>query len=204
MSQVFVYLRVSTDVQDVANQKTGVVAYCLEQRFEAPAFVEDTASGRKSWRDRPLGALIGRCQAGDVLVVAEISRLARSTLQVLEIMQECATREVRLHAVKNRIVLDGSLQAKVIGTVFGLAAEIERDFIAARTREALGKMKAEGVQLGRPKGPAKKHKLDAQADKIGQYLKLGLDKRAIAKLVGCAPNTLYKWITRLDQDNHLI
>ena len=101
MPQVFAYLRVSTDDQDTANQKTGVVAYCIERQFLAPAFVEDTSSGRKSWRDRPLGALIGRCQAGDVLVVAEISRLARSTLQVLEIMQECAGRGVELHAVKN-------------------------------------------------------------------------------------------------------
>ena len=75
MPQVFAYLRVSTDDQDTANQKTGVVAYCIERQFLAPAFVEDTSSGRKSWRDRPLGALIGRCQAGDVLVVAEISRL---------------------------------------------------------------------------------------------------------------------------------
>jgi DNA invertase Pin-like site-specific DNA recombinase len=192
--QVFAYLRVSTDAQDVAAQKSGVVAYCIEQRFAAPAFVEDTASGRKSWRDRSLGALIGRCQSGDVLVVAEVSRLARSTLQVLEIMQECATREIRLHVVKSRIVLDGSLQAKVIATVFGLAAEIERDFIAARTREALQKMKADGARLGRPPGPAKRLALDDQAEKIDQYLGLKLDKRAIAKLVGCAPNTLYKWL----------
>jgi DNA invertase Pin-like site-specific DNA recombinase len=194
MAQIFAYLRVSTDAQDVANQKTGVVSYCIEHRHELPAFVEDTASGRKSWRDRPLGALIARCQSGDVLVVAEVSRLARSTLQVLEIMQECATRDIRLHVVKNRIVLDGTLQAKVIATVFGLAAEIERDFIAARTREALQKMKAEGVQLGRPPGPAKRLALDDQAEKIDQYLALKLDKRAIAKLVGCAPNTLYKWL----------
>lgn len=194
ISQVFAYLRVSTDAQDVANQKSGVVAYCIEQRFVSPAFVEDTASGRKSWRERPLGSLIGRCQSGDVLVVSEVSRLARSTLQVLEIMQECCARDVRLHVVKSRMVLDGSLQSKVIATVFGLAAEIERDFIAARTREALQKMKADGVQLGRPPGPAKRLALDDLAEKIDQYLALKLDKRAIAKLVECAPNTLYKWL----------
>ena len=194
MPQVFAYLRVSTDDQDTANQKTGVVAYCVERQFLAPAFVEDTSSGRKSWRDRPLGALIGRCQAGDVLVVAEISRLARSTLQVLEIMQECAGRGVELHAVKNRIVLDGTLQAKVIATVFGLAAEIERDLISARTREALAKIKAQGGRLGRPPGQAKAHKLDAQADRIFQYCQMGLSNRAIAKILGCSHNTVYKWL----------
>lgn len=194
MPQVFAYLRVSTDEQDTANQKTGVVAYCVERKFLAPAFVEDTASGRKSWRDRPLGALIERSQTGDVLVVSEISRLARSTLQVLEIMQECAGRGVELHAVKNRIVLDGTLQAKVIATVFGLAAEIERDLISARTREALAKRKASGVKLGRPVGPASGSRLDSQADLIRKYLDQGLGKRTICKLVKCSPATLYRWL----------
>ena len=128
------------------------------------------------------------------VVPAYTPRLARSTLQVLEIMQECAGRGVELHAVKNRIVLDGTLQAKVIATVFGLAAEIERDLISARTREALGKLKASGAKLGRPTGTTGHSRLDDQADLIRRYLQQGIEKRAICRLIKCSPATLYRWI----------
>jgi DNA invertase Pin-like site-specific DNA recombinase len=192
---VFVYLRVSTDQQDVANQKHGVVAYCAEQKLLAPAFVEDTTSGKVSWRERPLGALIERATSGDVVVVSEVSRLGRSTLQVLEIMKACSERGVILHAVKNKIVFDGTMQAKIMATMFGMAAEIERDFISSRTKESLAKKKADGVVLGRRPGPNKKLRLDDHAKAIDSYLELKLNKRAIAKLVQCAPNTLNHWLS---------
>ncbi len=194
MPQVFAYLRVSTDAQDVANQRHGVTAYCAARGLLAPVFVEDTASGRTDWRTRPLGQIIERANAGDVVVVSEVSRLARNTLQVLEIGRECISRGVVLHVAKSSIVFDDSMQSKIIATVLGLVAEIERDFISTRTREALQKKKAEGQQLGRPKGPAKTLKLDEQARKIDDYLSKGIDKRTTAKLLGVAPNTLYMWL----------
>lgn len=194
MSHVFAYLRVSTDAQDVANQRHGVVRYCTDKKLLAPVFVEDTASGRTDWRARPLGQLITRATTGDVIVVAEVSRLARSTLQVLEIGRECLERGVALHVAKNGIVFDDSMQSKIVATVLGLVAEIERDFISARTKEALAKRKADGVKLGRPAGPAKKLRLDPQADKIDAYLAKEIDKRAIAKLLDVSPNTLYAWL----------
>lgn len=194
MSHVFAYLRVSTDAQDVANQRHGVVRYCTEKKLLAPVFIEDTASGRTDWRARPLGQLITRATAGDVIVVAEVSRLARSTLQVLEIGRECLERGVALHVAKNGIVFDDSMQSKIVATVLGLVAEIERDFISARTKEALAKRKADGVKLGRPAGPAKKLRLDPHADKIDAYLAKQIDKRAIAKLLDVSPNTLYAWL----------
>lgn len=194
MSHVFAYLRVSTDAQDVANQRHGVVRYCTEKKLLAPVFIEDTASGRTDWRARPLGQLITRATAGDVIVVAEVSRLARSTLQVLEIGRECLERGVTLHVAKNGIVFDDSMQSKIVATVLGLVAEIERDFISARTKEALAKRKAEGVKLGRPPGAPCKLRLDPQADKIDDYLAKKIDKRAIAKLLDVSPNTLYAWL----------
>jgi DNA invertase Pin-like site-specific DNA recombinase len=194
MSHVFAYLRVSTDAQDVANQRHGVMRYCTEKKLLAPVFIEDTASGRTDWRARPLGQLITRATAGDVIVVAEVSRLARSTLQVLEIGRECLERGVTLHVAKNAIVFDDSMQSKIVATVLGLVAEIERDFISARTKEALAKRKAEGMKLGRPAGPAKKLRLDPHADKIDAYLAKQIDKRAIAKLLDVSPNTLYTWL----------
>ena len=194
MPQVFAYLRVSTDAQDTANQRHGVVRYCTDRSLLAPVFIEDTASGKTDWRPRPLGQLVTRAARGDVIVVAEVSRLARSTLQVLEIGRECQERGVHLHVAKNGIVFDDSMQSKIVATVLGLVAEIERDFISSRTKEALAKRKADGMVLGRPVGPAKKLRLDVHADKIDSYLAKNIDKRAIAKLLDVAPNTLYAWL----------
>lgn len=194
MPLVFAYLRVSTDAQDVANQKHGVVRYCVDKKLLEPVFVEDTISGKTDWRDRQLGKMIRGAGKGDVIVVSEVSRLARSTLQVLEIGRECIERGVHLHVAKNGIVFDDSMQSKIVATVLGLVAEIERDFISSRTREALAKRKAEGMKLGRPIGASKNLKLDKHADKIDGYLGKGINKVAIAKLLDVSPNTLYEWL----------
>ena len=105
----YAYLRVSTHTQDVENQKLSVLDYCNSQGIAPIEFVEDTTSGRRSWRDREIGRLLETADAGDVLVAAEVSRLARSTLQVLELLQAAAERGVTVHIAKNRMVLDQSL-----------------------------------------------------------------------------------------------
>ena len=194
MPQVFAYLRVSTDAQDVANQRHGVTRYCTDKKLLAPVFVEDTASGKTDWRTRPLGQIIDRSQPGDVVVVSEVSRLARNTLQVLEIGRACIAKGVHLHVAKNGIVFDDSMQSKIVATVLGLVAEIERDFISSRTKEALAKRKADGVKLGRPEGKAKTLRLDKYATQIDDYLKRGIQKRSIAKLLDVTPSTLYAWL----------
>jgi DNA invertase Pin-like site-specific DNA recombinase len=194
MPQVFAYLRVSTDAQDVANQKHGVVRYCVDKKLLEPVFVEDTISGKSDWRDRQLGKMIRGSGEGDVIVVSEVSRLARSTLQVLEIGRECIERGIHLHVAKNGIVFDTTLQSRIVAVVLGLVAEIEREFISSRTKEALAKRKAEGMKLGRPLGAAKNLKLDKHADKIDSYLVKGINKVAIAKLLDVSPNTLYGWL----------
>ena len=102
----YAYLRVSTHTQDVENQKLSVLDYCNSQGIAPIEFVEDTTSGRRSWRDREIGRLLETADAGDVLVAAEVSRLARSTLQVLELLQAAAERGVTVHIAKNRMVLD--------------------------------------------------------------------------------------------------
>ena len=193
MPTVYAYLRVSTDAQDVANQRRGVAEYCAGRDW-LPGYVEDTASGRTPWRDRALGQLLDRMQAGDVLVCAEVSRLARSTLQVLEICKYAAERGLRLHIVKTGQVIDDSMASKVLTTMLALAAEIERDMISARTRETLARLKAEGVQLGRPPGPAQRLKLDDKAEQIDNLMRCGVALRAIARVLQCSPQTLYDWL----------
>jgi DNA invertase Pin-like site-specific DNA recombinase len=195
---VYAYLRVSTDRQDVNNQRHGIYEYANARQLGPLRFVEDTISGQLRWRDRTVGRLlIEEAQKGDVVVFAEISRMARSTLQVLEMLEHCARSGISVHIAKQKMVLDSSIQSRITATVLGLAAEIEREFISLRTTEALAKRKAEGKPLGRPKGKrAKRVKLDDREAEIRAYLAKGINKRAIAKLVDCSPSTLYDWLAR--------
>lgn len=194
MPTVYAYLRVSTDAQDVANQRRGVAEYATARGW-LPGYIEDTASGRTPWRQRALGQLLDQMQPGDVLVCSEVSRLARSTLQVLEICKHAAERRLLIHIVKTGQVIDDSMASKVLTTMLALAAEIERDLISSRTRESLQRLKAEGVKLGRPSRPAEKLMLDDRASEIDNLLKCGVSRRAIARVLDCAPQTLYSWLS---------
>lgn len=192
----FAYLRVSTDEQDTKNQKFGILDYCNKNNFAPIKFIEDTASGKIAWQDRMIGQIMEKAIKGDFVIVSEISRLGRSTLQVLEILEKAAKKEVSMHIAKNNMIVDGSIQSTITATVLGLAAQIERDFISARTKEALAKLKFDGFKLGRPKGQSTQLKLDSFEDEIKGYLKKGINKRAISKLIECSPATLYLWLKR--------
>src|SRR3989454_10830277 len=194
----YAYLRVSTDRQDVDNQRYGILEYANTHGLTPVQFVQDAISGRLAWRDRAIGQLLpATATAGDVVILAEISRMARSTLQVLEMLEIGMERELHIHLAKQRMILDGALHSRIAATVLGLAAEIERELIAARTREALAKRRAEGKTLGRPRGAkSARLKLDTHADEIRRYVAKGISKRSIAKLVGCAESTLYDWLAR--------
>jgi DNA invertase Pin-like site-specific DNA recombinase len=192
----FAYLRVSTDQQDTKNQKFGILDYCNKNNLSPIKFIEDTASGKVAWQNRIIGQIMEKANNGDLIVVSEISRLGRSTLQVLEILETAAKKEISVHIAKNHIVIDGSMQSTITATVLGLAAQIEREFISSRTKEALAKRKAEGFNLGRPKGQSQLLKLDSFTEEIKGYLKKGINKRAISKLIECSPSTLYLWLKR--------
>ncbi len=194
---IYIYLRVSTSAQDTQNQLHGIQQYCRERGIEPEAVIEDTASGSVAWISRKIGELLSVADKGDVLLVAEVSRLARSTLQVLEILKVASERQVSVVIVKNGLTFDNSMQSKITATILGLAAEIERDFISMRTREALSKCKASGKRLGRPLGSvAKRYKLDEKRTEIERYQKLGINYTAIAKLVGVSRPTLRTWLER--------
>jgi DNA invertase Pin-like site-specific DNA recombinase len=194
----YAYLRVSSDRQDVNNQRHGILEYANTHNLGTLHFVEDEVSGSLKWQDRAVGELLSEtAQSGDVVIFAEVSRMARSTLQVLEMLEYCMRKGISVHITKQRMILDGSMQSRIAATVLGLAAEIEREFISQRTSEALAKRKAEGKPIGRPKGKKSSHlKLDAKETEIREYLLKGISKRSIAKLVECAPSTLYDWLDR--------
>lgn len=193
----YAYLRVSTDQQDTDNQKHGILEYANAHGMAGLLFLEDVASGKLAWQQRKVGDLLHKqCKAGDTVIFAEISRMARSTLQVLEILRHCIDAGINVHIAKQKMILDGSMQSRITATVLGLAAEIEREFISMRTKEALAKRKAEGVQLGRPRGPAARVMLDDKAGEIMGYLAKGISKRDIARLLECSTTTLYDWMKR--------
>lgn len=193
----YAYLRVSTDSQELASQKLGIMEYANTRGLVPLKVVKDTTSGKWEWRDRLIGEVIESAKKGDVIVVAEVSRLARSTLQVLEILKVCAERGVSVHIAKNALVMDGSMQATITATILGLAAEIEREFISQRTKEGLARVKLEGKKLGRKKGyRLKRVKLDNHKENIQKWLDMGLSKSAIAKLCGVTRATLYNYLKR--------
>lgn len=194
----YAYLRVSTNEQDTENQLFGVKRYASFHGFKPLEIVRDTHSGKMEWEKRGIGLLLKSAKKGDIVLVSEVSRLARSTLQVLELMKEAAGRGVSIHIVKNNMVLDGSMSAKITVTILGLAAEIERDFISARTKEGLARRKAEGKKLGRPKGAKNKkpHKLDQHRGKIKEYLDKKIGKRAISRMYEVSAPALYRWLEK--------
>ncbi len=171
----YAYLRVSTNQQDVDNQRHGCLEYANQKSLGYLEFISDSVSGHKRWRERELGKLLtNKTISGDIIIFAEISPMARSTLQVLEILECCMEQELTVHIAKQQMILDDKLPSRITATVLGLAAEIERELISMRTKEALAKRKASGKPLGRPKGRhSAKLKLDPRKKEIQMYLDKG-------------------------------
>ena len=190
------YCRVSTAKQDNEKFQAEILKFANDKRFGPVDFVEDTVSGKVNWRKRKIGALIEELNKGDRLLVPELSRLGRSTLEVLEILKTARDRGIAVYDAKGNLELNGdSMQSKVMATMFALFAELERDFISQRTKEALAARKAKGVKLGRPKGPGKS-KLDDHRDEIIALLKTGVPKTKVAGKYGVNTTTLYNWLTK--------
>ena len=192
--KIFAYLRVSTDAQDTQNQKHGIIQYAKEKNFENVEYISDSVSTKVDWHDRKLGEMVKTAIKGDIIIFSEISRMARSTLQVLEIMRDCAAKGVEVHIVKTKMIIDDSIQSKAMVLVYGLVAEMEKSFISIRTKEALARKKAEGVVLGRPKGRPKQSKLDKMKERIADLRQAKVGVSDIAKIVGASRATVHSWL----------
>jgi len=195
MAKTVAYIRVSTDRQDCENQHLEVLKLVNDKGLGKVSFVEETISGRTSWRDRALAGVIDGLEAGDSLIVSELSRLGRSMLEIMEILSVATQRKVRIYASKGNWVLDGSMQSKIIAMVLAMAAEIERTLISERTRAALATKKAAGVRLGRPPGPGKS-KLDSHEGEIRELLGLGITQKRLAERLGTTSANLRHWMKR--------
>jgi DNA invertase Pin-like site-specific DNA recombinase len=195
VAKTVAYLRVSTVDQDTAKNWHDIVEFVNARGFGQVDFIEEKVSGAKSWKERKIEGIIDELGEGDKLIVPEFSRLGRSMLEIMEIMSVAKGKGIEVYDVKNGFELNDTIQSKVMAMAFSIAAEIERDLIKKRTMEGLRAAKAQGKQLGRPKGPGKS-KLDAYKEEIVALLKTGSTQVYIAKKYGTTQPNLYNWLKK--------
>jgi DNA invertase Pin-like site-specific DNA recombinase len=193
--KTFAYLRVSTIDQDLEKNKNDILRLANEKRLGNVEFVEEKISGKVSWKKRKIFDVIQDVTKGDNIIVSELSRLGRSMLECMEILSIATQKEVSVYAIKGNWHLDNSIQSKIIAMAFSMAAEIERELISQRTKEALRVRKENGMKLGRPKGKCKS-KLDKYQPEIEALLKNGATKRFVARRYKVSEQALYNWLGR--------
>lgn len=194
---IYGYIRVSSDKQTVENQRFEINNFCKRENIVIDGWIEETISGTKEYSKRELGKLLAKVQKDDLIICAELSRLGRNLFMIMEILNICMTKECRVWTIKDNYRLGDDIQSKVLAFAFGLSAEIERNLISQRTKEALARKKAEGVVLGRPKGrksAQEKYKLFGKEVLIQELLKNKVSKRQISQICKVDRNTLDRYI----------
>ena len=182
---IYGYIRVSTDKQTVENQRYEINQFCDRQEMVIEKWIEETISGAKNVEDRKLGKLLKRMKKGDILICSELSRLGRNLLMIMGILNECMNKDIQVWTIKDNYRLGSDINSKVLAFAFGLSAEIERNLISQRTKEALARKRAEGVVLGRPKGrKSAKTKLTGQEQKIKELLSKKVSYSTIGRILG--------------------
>ena len=201
------YIRVSSDKQTVENQRFEITRFSKERNIEIHGWIEETISGTKNYNKRELGKLLKKVKKDDLIICAELSRLGRNLFMIMEILNICMNKECRVWTIKDNYRLGDDIQSKVLAFAFGLSAEIERNLISQRTKEALARKKSEGVTLGRPLGrKSRRVKLSGKEEKIRIMLQEGVPQIKIAKKFNVNRNTLAKFIKenslKTDPKNH--
>ena len=193
---IYGYIRVSTDKQDCENQKLGIESKASALGLKIDKYIEDAGiSGIKSPKERALGGMLRKLQNGDIIICSEISRLGRKLFMNMEILQTCMKSGTKLYTVKDNYELGDNIQSKVLAFAFALSAEIERDLISQRTKEAMARRRAYGLYTGRKPGAKNlHHKLDGKENAIRRMLLAGLSQRKIAKKLKVGPTTINTFV----------
>ena len=188
---VYAYIRVSTQMQTRESQEFEIRNWCGARGMQIDKWVTESVSGTVDWEKRSLGRAVRRMKSGDEIICSELSRLGRNLLMIMSILNFCSRRGIRIHSIKDNFELSDSINSKIIAFAFGLAAEIERNLISQRTREALAAKKSAGQRLGRPCGMTPKvSRVMAELDEVRSQLGSGIPKSVIAKRYGVHRNTL--------------
>lgn len=192
---VIAYLRVSTEKQFLENQKEEILRFARKNGLTIDKWYTETVSGSVSTKERKLAPLLRQMKPGDTLIVTEISRLSRTLLEIMTILNSCIKKKVVLYSTKEGYVFQNDINSKVLGFAFGLMAEIERNLISMRTKEALARRKQEGVLLGRKKGDNPKLKLlkENKTDILMQA-KNGMKHAKMAREFGVSRSTMIRFL----------
>lgn len=206
MPRVIAYVRVSTNKQELENQRYEIERYCQARSIVVDQWDEEIVSGTVKLKDRKAGAMLEKLGSGDMLIVSEISRLSRSLRTVLNIIEDAIEAGVIITTVKENFVFGDNLNSRIIAASFGLAAQIERSLISARTKEALARKKSEGIVLGRPAGSTKPEnfKLHGKDEKILRYMEKRVPITAQARLLDVNRKTLSSYIQMRKLDEELV
>lgn len=193
--KVYAYIRVSTEMQTLANQEHEIKRYCNKFNLVVEEWVSESVSGTIPVEKRMLGKMIDKMDRGDLLIATELSRLGRNMLMIMSILNMCSSKGIAIHTIKDNFDLSDSINSKIIAFAFALAAEIERNLISQRTKEALAVKRLEGKILGRPPGSSKKKvKYCKMRAEIASMLHKGISYTQIARSVGIHRNTLRKYL----------
>ncbi|QOR74802.1 master DNA invertase Mpi family serine-type recombinase [Cruoricaptor ignavus] len=185
----------STAGSPVENQRFEINHFCEKQEIVVNRWIEETVSGSKNIEERQLGKLLKKMKKDDILICSELSRLGRNLLMIMGVLNECMNRDIKVWTIKDNYRLGSDINSKVLAFAFGLSAEIERNLISQRTKEALARKKAEGVILGRPVGrKSAKTKLTGQEKKIKELLDKRVSHSAIARILGVHRLTVAKFV----------
>lgn len=194
---VYGYIRVSTDKQTTENQRFEIQNFVQRQNLAVDVWVNETVSGTMSFEKRRLGKVLRQLKEDDLLISSEISRLGRNMMQVMSILHLCLNTGAQVWTIKDNFRLGTDIQSKVLAFAFGLSAEIERNLISQRTKEALKRKKAAGQKLGRPNGGAnKKRKLTDKKEQIAKLFQKGFSKAKISRLLDVDKGTLERFIQK--------
>ena len=192
------YIRVSSNKQTLEHQRFEIENFARREGIKIDEWIEEKISSRKALDKRKLGELLNNLQENDILITCEISRLGRSLLEVMKILETCLNKNCQVWTLKENYRLGNDIQSKVLAFAFGLAAEIERQLISERTKSSLANIKANGKKLGRPfNAETKKLKLAKNQKQIQKLLAQGISKSKIAKIFGVERATLRKYLLRL-------
>ena len=179
-SKIYAYIRISKDTSDAENQRHEILSHYNNK--VSPEWVEEVVTGNSNADDRKLGELIERLQTGDTLIVADVSRLGRRSLDVMETGARIVKKKARLIACKSNLELKDDIGSEVMFFALSLAARIEREMISERTKAALNRKRSEGMVLGRPKGSTSLNKtlLENEAD-VRRLVAAGVSVSAIGR-----------------------
>ena len=191
---VYAYVRVSTDKQSTETQRFEIKKFSKTKKIHIDRWIDETISGMKGIQNRRLGKVLRQARKGDVLITSELSRLGRNLMQVMSFLHQCMEQDITVYTIKEGYELGNNLNSKILAFAFSLSAEIERNLISQRTKEALSRKKAEGIQLGRPQGGRCRRKLDGKEQIITQLLNERRTKLFISKVLGVHRQTLRMFI----------